>query len=559
MKRSFLTQCIVKMVNQHRVMFFLFCLLLVATVLISLVPAQVLRYLIDGIFEKQRTDLLFMGALAYYGVLVLTNLFELAKETGLAWIGQSLTQLICNEMMAKLTRIKTSYFTKEDPAYIASYFLNDAQTISSVFSNGVIAMIVNCFKIIGILVTILLFSKELAILLVILLPLLMIFTRFVQKKMLTSQMENRLNIANMTKTIADSVHTARIMKVFHRHHYHQKKFEDSAEAVFTTNEKINFFDSLYSPITQIVLSLVIVFIVFLTSGEWISSQLTIGMCAASVDLMTKLFAPIESLGMELQSIQQAVSGIRRINRFYEIEEETIKRNKKMEDLKKNDSLVLKFDHVFFEYDQDVSVLKDVSFVFDQSRRNVIIGRTGVGKSTLFNLVMGLYPPTKGSITINGIHPHEIRKEDLRKIFGRVDQNFMFILGTLKEQITLKDERYSDEDVIRVMKLCGLHETAMSLEKGYDTIVNENSFSKGQCQLLSIARALIANPLIFLLDEMSANLDVVSEKKMLEVIDQIAKDHLILSITHHQEILREEDHLIYLKDGKVEQEKNKISS
>ncbi|WP_294561539.1 ABC transporter ATP-binding protein [uncultured Traorella sp.] len=549
MKRSFMMQCIRRLIKEHLFFTILLIILLIGSILLSLLPAQLLRYIIDDILKPMNRSMLLAGAAAYFVVIIAVNIVEMAKETSFVWIGQSLTQKICSEMMEKIQRIQTSYFTSVDPSLISSYFLNDAQTISSVFSSGVIAMVVNCFKIIGIIISIAMFSTTLAILLIILLPLLIAFTRLVQKKMLKVQMKSRIYTADLTKMIHDALRNARIMKVFHTQKYHVDKFENKLDETYKNNERINFYDSLYSPLTQILRAFVIVFIVFLASDYLSFSSLTIGMCAASIELMSQLFTPIEDLGNELQSIQQAVSGMKRIEDFYQLPEEKVERTLTYDMLFDKPDIELVFDHVSFAYQQDSLVLQDISFRCDQNRRNMIIGRTGVGKSTLFHLIMGFYQPTLGEITINGYHPHEIKREDMRRIFGLVDQNFVFIKGSIFDQITLRDERYSLEDVKRVMKLCGLHEKVLSFENGYDTVADESMFSKGECQLLSIARALLADPKILLLDEMSANLDSLNENRMLEVIDAISKDRLILSITHHKEILRSNDQIICLKNGK----------
>ena len=438
MKKSFMMHCITQLVKEHLFFTILLIILLTASILLSLVPAQLLRYIIDDILKPMNSSMLLLGALSYFGVIVAVNLVEMVKETSFVWIGQSLTQKICSEMMEKIQRIQTSYFTSVDPSLISSYFLNDAQTISSVFSSGVIAMIVNCFKIIGIIVSIAMFSTTLAILLLILLPLLMAFTRFVQKKMLSVQMKSRIYTADQTKMIHDAVTNARIMKVFHTQKYHVDKFENKLDEAYKNNEKINFYDSLYSPLTQILRAIVIVFIVFLASDYISFSSLTIGMCAASIELISQLFTPIENLGSELQSIQQAVSGIKRIEDFYQLPQENVERTLTYETIFNKQGIELIFDHVSFAYQKDRPVLQDISFKCDRNRRNMIIGRTGVGKSTLFHLIMGFYQPTSGEITINGYHPHEIKREDMRRIFGLVDQNFVFIKGNVMDQITLRD-------------------------------------------------------------------------------------------------------------------------
>lgn len=549
MNTSFMYQCIRKLIRSHLLFVIFFVLLLVSSIVASLLPAQFLRYIIDEMMMKSHYEFLVLGALCYFGIIVLVNGLEMLKQVGFVWIGQSLTQIICSEMMKKIRRIETSYFTKVDASLISSYFLNDAQTISNVFSSGVIAMAVNCFKIIGIILSIALFSKTLAFVLVILLPLLLIFTRILQKKMLTVQIKSRLYTADMTKIIHDALVNSRIMKVFHTQKYHDDKFKGKIGELFETQEKINFYDSLYSPLTQILRALVIVFVVFLSSDYLSFSSLTIGMCAASIELISQLFAPIEELGMELQSIQQAFSGIKRLEQFSALDEEKEARHLSYEELFAQPSVELIFDHVSFSYDENAQILKDVSFKCDDSRRNIIVGRTGVGKSTMFHLMMGLYQPLKGKVTINGYSPTQIKREDLRKVYGLIDQNFSFIQGTLDDQITLKDESYTHDQVEKVIQLVGLHDKVSSFEKGYDTFVYEEMFSKGECQLLSIARALIANPKILLLDEMGANLDAASEKKMMDIFDKISKNRLVLSITHHLDRIEESDQIIYLKEGR----------
>lgn len=549
MRYPFMMKCIKKLISEHKLFTLLLFLLLFASILLSLLPAQLLRYIVDDILKPLDSSKIALVAFVYFGLIIAVNLVEMAKEVSFVWIGQSLTQTICHEMMKKLSRVQTSYFTLTDPALISSYFLNDAQTISTVFSSGVIALVVNCFKIAGIVVSIALFSKTLAAVLIILLPALMLFTRMVQKKMLKVQMKSRLYISDMMKIIHDSVSNALIMKAFHTQKYHYDKFEKKLNAAFENNEKINFYDSLYSPLSQIIKAMVIVLIVFMAS-EYISfSSLTMGMCAAAIELITALFSPIESLGMELQSIQQAMSGIRRIEDFYQIKEELSERDLTYEKLFQNEKVELVFEHVSFSYDEGAEVLRDVSFVCTNKKRNVVVGRTGVGKSTIFHLIMGFYQPTKGRITLNGYDPFKIKREDMRRIFGLADQNFVFISGNIADQITLKDPAYRRQDVEKVMKLCSLHEKVLSFEKGYDTRADESLFSKGECQLLSIARALLADPKILLLDEMGANLDALSEARMLALIDAVSQNRLVLSITHHQEIIQPSDHIIYLKKGR----------
>jgi ATP-binding cassette subfamily B multidrug efflux pump len=277
------------------------------------------------------------------------------------------------------------------------------------------------------------------------------------------------------------------------------------------------------------------------------------MIAASIDLISNLFAPIENLGMELQNIQQALSGIHRVNAFYSLPEDQCKNNKlkAVDIIPSRLDIRLSFNDVTFQYEEGIDILQNISLDLEPQEKVTFVGRTGVGKSTLFKLVMGFLKPSDGNITINGIDVYNIANSEKRKIFGYVDQGFHIINGTVAEQISLQDEIITRQQIENALKFVGLMDYVVGLEKGIDTQVNSHSvFSQGQKQLLAIARAIVTNPPILLLDEITANLDSITEENFISVLQKACKHHTILSITHRVSSIIACDTVAILENGMI---------
>ena len=305
-----------------------------------------------------------------------------------------------------------------------------------------------------------------------------------------------------------------------------------------------------------------------------------GTAVAVINYISQIFSPVESLGMEIQTIQSAIAGVKRINEFFELPVlEDVKDNAEIkstledkadvknvsagaEEIKstskdkavvnsmpeakffnneelqaekifddKNDTPYVQFNNVTFGYEADRIVIDDKTFVVNRGEQVTLSGRTGAGKSTIFKLLLGLYKPQKGSILINDMNSAAIPDNRKRKIFGYVEQSFHMVPGTIKDQITLYDKNISDEAVIKAAKLTGLHDTIMSFENGYDTPCTQEVFSQGQWQLLSIARATVANPELLLLDEITANLDANTERTVLTALKNVSENRTVISISH----------------------------
>ena len=294
-------------------------------------------------------------------------------------------------------------------------------------------------------------------------------------------------------------------------------------------ERTNFYDAVYSPVV-LLLNAVVVGIVMLLSASGNARILSlfgmsVGTSVAVINYISRIFAPIESLGMEIQTIQSAMAGVRRIDTFLAQPERAVpKRN---ETAARGD---VALSHVTFGYGEK-PVLRDFSMTIKQGEQITLVGRTGAGKSTVFKLLLGLYPPQAGTVTIGGVDASAISDRTRRSCIGCVEQHFSRVPGTVLDQITLGDPQITEEMAKHAARLAGIDAAVQALPEGYHTVCTEGLFSQGEWQLLSIARATAANPAVLLLDEITANLDAETEQRVLAALRRACEGRTILSVSH----------------------------
>lgn len=551
-ENNLIKKSIINVIKQNIGISILLVVTVCGFVITSLIPPQILKYIVDNNLVPKKTDKLFALAVGYIAVLLFIGIFDFVKEAFLTVLGEKIIKEIRIEMMEKLEKINAMFFSSNSSGAIVSRFTNDVDAINSLFTDDIIGLLVDCLKIVGIVISIWMFSAKLGVLILILLPAIYGITRLFQNRMLNAQVENRILVGKVNNHISESLKNVQMIKAYSKENYMEKNYIKLLLDNYKTIEKVNFYDSVFSPIIQLIRAVVIAFIVILSSKQLNYLGISLGMVAASIELISNLFAPIEDLGMSLQDIQQAISGIRRVNDFY-IEPED---NLKKDDLKAENIIPLRedvrlsFNNITFQYEDDINVLQNINLNLKPNEKVTFVGRTGVGKTTLFKLVMGILKPSKGSITINGIEVYQIPNSEKRKIFGYVNQSFHLIKGTVAEQISLQDENITREQIESALDFVGMTDCIASFENGIDTVMSDTLFSQGQKQLLAIARAIVTNPPILIMDEITANLDSITEEKIVSVLQKASTAHTILSISHRLSSMITSDTVVILENGKV---------
>ena len=501
----------------------------------ALLPPWILGSIVDTITAGNAVPVALV--ILYFAFTVLTGLTESLREGLLTVFGQKITHALRSSMMEKYTNLTAGELTKQEPGTIVSRFVGDVDTVENLFTSGIISMFADACKIISILVVIWLKNRGLAIVLLILLPFLYWFTRTVQKNMLKAQIENRRAVGRASGHVPETLHNIRTIHTLGKERYMEQRYDEYIAESYRAVDRTNFYDAIYSPVI-LILNAIVVAVVMLFSASGNAKVLTLfgmsaGTAVAVINYISQIFTPVESLGMEIQTIQSAIAGVHRINEFYALEElpERV-RNLETPVVTEEETPFVELQNVTFTYEDDSrKILHHLSFKVYPGEQVTLSGRTGAGKSTVFKLLLGLYQPGEGKVLIQGRDAFQIPENEKRSLYGYVEQTFHRVPGTVKDQITLYDDSFTMEEVREAARIAGLDATIEQLEKGYDTICTSEIFSQGQWQLLSIARAAVAKPKLLLLDEITANLDAQTEEEVLQALKRASEGRTVISISH----------------------------
>lgn len=506
-------------------------LAVVGAVVASLLPPLVLGRVVDRLTAKQAVPLAL--AFGYFGLLALSGGLESLRECLLTVFGQKMTHALRSAMCAKLNRLPAETFVNQESGAAVSRFVGDVDTVEELFTSGIISMFADACKLCGILAVIFAENRGLAVILLVVLPLLFLFTRAVQKRMLKAQLENRAAVARASAHVPETLRCIRTIHTLRRENYMAEAYDKALDDSFAAVEKTNFYDAAYSPVILMVNAGVVALVMLLSAagGDGVRAffGMSVGTAVAVITYISQVFAPLESLGMEIETIQSAMAGVRRINAFLAQGERQPAAQAAPQ--AKPGAASVELQDVHFGYETGEEVLHGLSFAVQPGEQVTLTGRTGAGKSTVFKLLLGLYRPQQGQVMLNGVQAADLPDTARRPLVGYVEQSFRRVPGTVREQITLFDEAITPQQAEQAARTVGLHDAITALPQGYDTPCTAGMFSQGQWQLLSIARAIAAQPKILLLDEITANLDAATEQTVLDALQQAGQGRTVVSISH----------------------------
>ena len=493
----------------------------------SLVPPLLLGRVVDRLTGG--LPLTALAALLYFGALALEGILSCAQESLLVLSGQKMTHALRSEMSRKLTLLPAGALVSQDPGEIAARFSGEVDAVEALFTSGIIRMAADACRILSIMAVIAVKNAGLALILLLVLPPFAVFTRHVQKRTLAAQLDNRRAVAAVSGQVPETLHNIRTIRLLGLEDYMERRYDRRIGESYAAVERTNFYDAVYSPVV-LLLNAAVVGAVMLLSVSGKAELLTlfgmsVGTSVTVISYISRIFAPIESLGTEIQTIQSAMAGVKRIDAFLAQPERAVPEERGT--AARGDVV---FSHVTFGYG-DKPVLSDFSMTVKQGEQVTLVGRTGAGKSTVFKLLLGLYPPESGSVTVGGRDVSEIADGERRACIGCVEQHFSRVPGTVLEQITLGDARITEEMAKNAARLAGIDTAIESLPEGYDTACTDGLFSQGEWQLLAIARAAAADPAVLLLDEITANLDAQTEARVLEALRRASEGRTVLSVSH----------------------------
>ena len=498
---------------------------------VAAMPPLVLGRVVDRLTARQVVP--FALALGYFGLLALSGGLDSLRESLLTVFGQKMTHALRSAMCAKLDKLPAEAFVNQESGAAVSRFVGDVDTVEELFTSGIISMFADACRLCGILAVIFAENRGLALILLVVLPLLYLFTRVVQKRMLKAQLQNRAAVARASAHVPETLRCIRTIHTLRRENYMEKAYDEALDDSFAAVEKTNFYDACYSPVILIMNAAVVALVMLLSAAGSPEVRaffgMSVGTAVAVIAYISQVFTPLESIGMEIETIQSAVAGVRRINGFLAQAERIPTAETAPQAVPGVPSVELQ--NVHFGYESDEEVLHGLSFAVQKGEQVTLTGRTGAGKSTIFKLLLGLYRPQQGKVMLNGVEAATLPDTARRPLVGYVEQSFRRVPGTVRDQITLFDAAITPQQAEDAARTVGLHDAIAALPEGYDTPCTPGIFSQGQWQLLSIARAIAAGPQILLLDEITANLDAGTEQTVLDALQRAGQNRTVVSISH----------------------------
>lgn len=527
----------------------LFLLIFVVTVA-TLLPPQILKYIVDDVLLGGKEDKLIFSALLYTGAFLLLGVLQFLQEILLVSISQGICRSLRVGMMKKVHRLSYRTLVKHDTAALESYFNNDVGTIDTLITAGAISMIIDLFKMVGIFASIFFYNWQFGLMVSVFLPFLIWFAMTVRKKMFRAQMKNRNQEQEVNRLVLENVENMQAIKNYGCEDWTQVKYNRILEKHFLASKATNFLDGIFSPVMETIKFIVIIILLAFAGSGTFHFSISTGAIVAVITLLIDLFEPIENLGQELQTIQRSLSGLQRLRDFFKLEEDVHEEGQPIQEQKEEPGQdkaklrnsedmptapgsepVLEFRNVSFAYEESEMVIKNLNLKVTGKERVVLSGRSGVGKSTIFKLAYGILKPTEGEVLLNGKSVFDMGQEERAGSFGLVYQEPFFSGGTIYEELTLS-RKISEERVMQVLKSVGLSRIT-DIHKP----LLERDFSSGELSMLNIARMLLTDCKIVFLDEMNARIDPVTAEAIMKIMDEVTQDKMVFSINHYGESLK----------------------
>lgn len=504
-------------VKQKKLRTFVCFSVAILSIMVSLVPAQIIRIITDG-YEKMENNVFVGLCILYTSSYVLTGLFNFLKNYLLVSFSQKTFAFMRSKMMNHYSRLDYRSLSDTNIGTFESYFGNDIDSLNSLFEDGIIDMFFDLLKVTGILISLFFYSYVFGLILLVVLPFVMWLTWFMQKRMLKAQKMVKSSDAKTNEVLYESIENISQIKINHASPYSIKRYSSILVGNYKASKKSYLYDAIFSPIMQMIRCLVITMALLASGYSPNLMAMTTGMIISSLSLISDLFAPIENIGVEIQTIQQSIASYQRIEEFMKMNEVSTT------DMKVN-GFKIEFINCSYAYD-DVEVIKDFNLVIEEKEKLILKGESGRGKSTLMKLALGLLKPTKGEVLVGGKPSYQLTDEERRRLLSVVYQDTFFNGDSIYDELTLLDHSISKERVREVLNQVGL--TNM---ESFDDKLDPGEYSSGELQMLNIARAILNDSSIVFLDEMNSKIDLLTSNQIVKIIENAFKDKTIFSISH----------------------------
>lgn len=519
----------------------------------EIIKPYILKVVIDDFLVMHKThygnfSITSMGII-YFVVVAIGGILSIAEVNLINKVGQEIVRDLRSRVYKTIQLLPLSFLDKMSSGRLITRSTNDVEAVSEMFTDVILSLFQDIFLIIGIVYTMLAMNIKLALVSFSVVPLMFIIVFTLKKKIKQNFSNMKKLIGRLNGFMAENISGMRLIQIFRGEKEKKEEFLELNDAYFKTTIFQVWLNSFLKPAADFLQNIAVVILLWYGIDKISNHSLQIGVLYAFTSYIKQFFNPISDMAENYTTIQSALVSS---DRIFELLDE----KDNLEDL---DSGIpaeklegdIEFKHVWFSYDNQNWVLKDISFHINKGETAAFVGETGAGISTIISLINGFYKTQKGEILIDGINIEKINLKDLRKNVAIVLQDVFLFSGNIKNNISLNDE-IPEKEIIESMKLTYCYDFANSMQGGINEPVMErgSTFSAGQKQLLSFARAIAHNPSIFVLDEATANIDTHTEKLIQKAIEEVAFGRTTLIIAHRLSTIRNADKIIVLKHGKI---------
>ena len=490
---------------------------------------------------------ILLTLLALYGLSALFSLIQGFTMTGVA---QKLTYKMRNDLAKKINKLPMHYFDKKTKGEVLSIITNDIDTLSQNLNQSITQIITSICTLIGVLIMMFSISWEMTLVSLLILPVTVFIVKNVVGKSQKYFKKQQDYLGHVNGQVEEIYGGHTIVKAFNGENEAIKEFSKANKELYQSAWKSQFLSGLIFPIMNFIGNIGYVAVAILGGYLAIQGKITVGNIQSFIQYNKQFTQPINQIAQVSSMLQAMVASAERVFEFLEEPEEVedVENPKSTEGLKGN----VTFDHVKFGYDEDRIIINDFSAKVEDGQKIAIVGPTGAGKTTMVKLLMRFYDVNSGAILLDGINIKDFKREDLRKMFGMVLQDTWLFGGTIKDNIRYSKPDATDAEVIEAAKAAHVHHFIKTLPSSYDMVLNEESsnVSAGQKQLLTIARVILADPKILILDEATSSIDTRTELQIQAAMDNLMKGRTSFIIAHRLSTIKNADLILVMNHGDI---------
>ena len=489
-------------------------------------------------------------ALTLLGLYVTSAIFSFVQGFLMTNVAQKITYRIRNDIAVKINKLPMKYFDKKTNGEVLSVITNDIDTLSMNLNQSITHIITAICTIIGILVMMFSISWQMTLISLVILPIAGILVTAIVKKSQKYFNRQQDYLGHVNGQVEEVYGGLNIVKVFNAEEKVTKEFEKANDELYHSGWKAQFLSGLMHPVMNFISNVGYVAVAVAGGYLAIRGTITVGNIQSFIQYNKQFTQPINQLAQISNMLQAMMAAAERIFEFLEEPEEVVTTKGNIDTSKLEGNV--QFEHVKFGYDPEKTIIKDFNANVKEGQKIAIVGPTGAGKTTMVKLLMRFYDVTDGAILVDGHNVKDFDRGELRKMFGMVLQDTWLFGGTVKENIKYGNEEATDAEVIEAAKAAHVHHFIKTLPKGYNSMINEEStnISAGQKQLLTIARVILADPKILILDEATSSIDTRTEIQIQSAMDNLMKGRTSFIIAHRLSTIKNADLILVMNHGDI---------